>query len=137
MKKITIGHEIEFSKVFSHKNVLDFSRISEDNNPIHIDKEYASASIFGKQVVHGVLLVSMFSKIFGTIYPGQGAIYLAQTSKFLKPAFIGERIYAKATLMHFDNEKRKGIFLTECFKEPETRIFTGEAKILFPDNFTC
>jgi len=136
MEKIVIGNETEFSKTFSLDNVLDFSRISEDNNPIHIDEKYASESIFGKQVVHGVLLVSMFSKIFGTIYPGNGAIYLSQTSKFLKPAFIGDIIIAKAKLISFDNDKSQGLFLTECYKESENLIFTGEAKILFPKTFT-
>jgi len=135
MKKVILGNEIEYYKTFSLNDVLEFSRISEDNNPIHIDKKYASESIFGKQVVHGVLLVSMFSKIFGTIYPGNGAIYLSQISKFLKPAFIGDIIIAKAKLISFDNDKRQGMFLTECFKEPETLIFTGEAKILFPETF--
>ena len=136
MEKIVIGNEIEFSKTFSRDNVLDFARISEDNNPIHIDEKYASETIFGKRVVHGVLLVSMFSKIFGTIYPGNGAIYLSQTAKFLKPAFIGDIIVAKAKLISFDNDKFQGIFLTECYKESETLIFTGEAKILFPKTFT-
>jgi len=136
MEKIIIGDIIEFSKTFSLDNVLDFSQISEDNNPIHIDEKYASESIFGKRVVHGVLLVSMLSKIFGTIYPGNGAIYLSQTSKFLKPAFIGDTIVAKAKLISFDNDKFQGVFLTECYKESETLIFTGEAKILFPKTFT-
>jgi|TARA_Y100000310_G_scaffold330112_1_gene401216 3-hydroxybutyryl-CoA dehydratase len=136
MNKIIIGKETEFSKAFTLDNVLDFSRISEDNNPIHIDARYASESIFGKQVVHGVLLISMFSKIFGTIYPCNGAIYLSQTSKFLKPAFIGDIILAKAKLISFDNNKRQGVFLTECYKASEILIFTGEAKILFPKTFT-
>lgn len=136
MEKIVIGNEVQFSKIFSLANILDFSRISEDNNPIHIDEKQASESIFGKRVVHGVLLVSMFSKIFGTIYPGNGAIYLSQTAKFLKPAFIGETIVAKAKLKSFDKDKFQGVFLTECYKETDTLIFTGEAKILFPKTFT-
>jgi len=136
MQKVLIGYEIEFHKTFSTENVLDFSRISEDNNPIHLDEDHASKSIFGKRVVHGILLVSMFSKIFGTMYPGNGAIYLSQTSKFLAPAFIGETIIAKAKLIRFDNDKFQGVFLTECFnKESDKLIFTGEAKILFPKTF--
>jgi len=135
MDKIIIGKEIEFSKSFSKQNVLDFSRISEDNNPIHIDENYASESIFGNQVVHGVLLVSMFSKIFGTIYPGNGAIYLSQTSKFIKPAFIDHLIKARVTLIGFNDDKKQGVFLTECFKDSDILILTGEAKILFPKTF--
>jgi 3-hydroxybutyryl-CoA dehydratase len=136
MKKIIIDHEIEFHKTFLIENVLEFARISEDNNPIHIDEEHASRSIFEKRVVHGVLLVSMFSKIFGTIYPGNGAIYLSQTAKFTKPAFIGEPICAKAKLINFDKEKYQGIFLTECYNGNGKLLLTGEAKILFPQSFT-
>lgn len=135
MEKVIIGKEIEFNKTFTIENVLDFSQISEDNNPIHIDEKYANESLFGKRVVHGVLLISMFSKIFGTIYPGNGTIYLSQTSKFIKPAYIGDTIKAKITLFSFDNNNKQGIFITECFKELDTLIFKGEAKILFPNNF--
>lgn len=136
MQKIIIGKEIEFYKTFTSKNVLDFSQLSEDNNPIHIDENYASESIFGKRVVHGILLVSMFSKIFGTIYPGNGGIYLSQSSKFIKPAFLEELIRAKVTLTSFNNDNKQGIFLTECFKDSNTLILTGEAKILFPTTFS-
>lgn len=136
MQKIIIGKEIEFYKTFTSKNVLDFSQISEDNNPIHIDENYASESIFGKRVVHGILLVSMFSKIFGTIYPGNGGIYLSQSSKFIKPAFLEELIRAKVTLTSFNNDNKQGIFLTECYKDSNTLILTGEAKILFPTTFS-
>jgi 3-hydroxybutyryl-CoA dehydratase len=74
----------------------------------------------------------MFSKIFGTIYPGEGGIYQSQSAKFLKPVFLNEQITAKVTLTNFDQEKNKGTFLTECFKSDGTLILTGEAKIIFP-----
>ena len=135
MGNVTLNKVVEFSKVFSSNDVIEFARISEDNNPIHIDDQYAAESIFKKRVVHGVLLTSMFSKIFGTIYPGNGGIYLSQTSKFLKPAFIGDLIKAKVTLISFDGEKKQGIFVTECFNDSGTLILVGEAKILFPKTF--
>ena len=92
--KIEIGKVIEYKKTFTEDDVLDFAKISGDNNPIHLDKKYASESIFGQRVVHGILVTSMFSKIFGTIYPGIGGIYLSQFVKYLKPVFINEQIIA-------------------------------------------
>ncbi len=135
IEKVKLNEEIEFLKSFSITDVLGFSQISEDNNPIHIDEDYASHSIFKNRVVHGVLLVSMFSKIFGTIYPGNGGIYLSQNSKFLKPAFINDLIRARVTLTSFENTKKQGVFVTECFNEAGKLIVTGEAKILFPNHF--
>ncbi|MEO8568563.1 MAG: MaoC family dehydratase [Ginsengibacter sp.] len=132
MIEIEIGKVYEFSKTFTDEDVNAFAKISEDNNPIHIDDSYASGTIFGKRVVHGILITSMFSKIFGTIYPGIGGIYLSQTAKFLKPVFLNEEITAKATLREFDSSTKKGIFTTECFKANGDLVVTGEGKILFP-----
>lgn len=136
MKTVIVGSVFEFVHTFSEKDVADFAFLSKDDNPIHLDKDYAENSIFKKRVVHGVLLVSMFSKIFGTIYPGNGGIYLSQTSKFIRPAFIGDEIRAKATLTSFDTDKKHGVFLCETFNQNNKLLLKGEAKILFPKEYT-
>ena len=132
MNEIVIGRSFEFSKAFTSSDVNEFARISEDNNPIHVDSDYASKTLFGQRLVHGVLLTSMFSKIFGTIYPGDGGIYQSQSTKFLRPVFLNEQITAKVTLQDFDHNKHRGTFLTECFKSDGDLAMTGEAKIIFP-----
>ncbi|HQW70946.1 MAG: MaoC family dehydratase [Saprospiraceae bacterium] len=129
----TIGHIAEFEKTFSPEDVALFSSISNDNNPIHLDAEYAEKSIFGRRVVHGLLVSSLFSKIFGTIYPGSGSIYLTQNVKFLKPAFVGENLKAVITLIEFDEIKNRGNFITEVFNMSDQKLITGEAIILFPN----
>ena len=129
----TIGHIAEFEKTFSPEDVALFSSISNDNNPIHLDAEYAKKSIFGRRVVHGLLVSSLFSKIFGTIYPGSGSIYLTQNVKFLKPAFVGENLKAVITLIEFDEIKNRGNFITEVFNMSDQKLITGEAIILFPN----
>lgn len=131
--EVKIGKEVEYRRVFSAQEVATFATVSEDNNPIHLDEAYAAASIFGKRVVHGILLTSMFSKIFGTIYPGNGGIYLAQNSKFLKPIFVDEEVVSKVTLIEYDEATRKSLFKTECFNHAGKLAVVGEAKILFPE----
>lgn len=127
-----IGTTSEFKKTFSSEEVMLFAKISGDDNPIHLDSKYASKSIFGKRVVHGVLVTSMISKIFGTKYPGNGTIYLSQNTKFLKPVFVGEEITAKVTLEEFDDKKHRGVFITECFNSNNDKVLTGSAIIIFP-----
>jgi len=129
----TIGKEVEYRRIFSAAEVATFAKVSEDDNPIHLDEAYAAKSIFGKRVVHGILLTSMFSKIFGTIYPGNGGIYLAQNSKFLKPVFVDEEVLARVTLIEYDEVSRKSLFKTECFNHAGKLAVVGEAKILFPE----
>lgn len=135
MKEVLLNSETEFTKSFSSEDVINFAIISDDNNPIHLDEKYASESIFEQRVVHGVLLVGMFSKIFGTIFPGNGTVYMSQITKFLKPAFIDQKITARVTLTSFNNDKKRGIFTTECFNNDGDLILTGEAKVLFPKEY--
>jgi 3-hydroxybutyryl-CoA dehydratase len=133
---VQLNAQHEFIKTFSAEEVTAFANLSQDDNPIHVDDDYARQSIFKQRVVHGVLIVSMFSKIFGTIYPGNGGIYMSQTAKFVRPAFIGDELTARVTLVEFDDEKKRGRFLCEAFNSKAELLLTGEAKILFPKHFS-
>ncbi|WP_211097011.1 MaoC family dehydratase [Neolewinella litorea] len=127
-----IGKETVFSRVFTEEDVYSFAQLSGDNNPVHLDADYAAGSIFKRRIVHGFFVASTFSKIFGTIFPGKGSIYLSQTLKFIAPVYLNEEVSTKTTLIEFDSLKRRGIFKTECFNEKSELVLTGEAKIIFP-----
>jgi len=130
--EIKIGKSANYSKNFTEENVKIFANISDDNNPIHIDENYAAKSFFKKRIVHGLYVSSMFSTIFGTIYPGRGSIYLSQLCNFIKPVYFNEEITATVTLIKYDSEKNIGIFTTECKNNKKELVISGEAKILFP-----
>lgn len=127
--------EIEFIRVFSPEDVRAFAGLSADDNPLHLDADYAAQTSFKKPVVHGVLLLGMFSRIFGNQYPGRGSVYLSQTAEFLRPAYIGQSITARVSLLHYDSAKRTGEFLTQCFNEAGKKILSGRAEVLFPAGF--
>lgn len=48
-----------------------FHDIAGDMNPLHLDPEEAAQSRFGRPIVHGMLVSSLFSTIFGTHFPGR------------------------------------------------------------------
>lgn len=79
----TWQHEFKFTQ----SDVDVFAQVTGDTNPIHLDEEYASTSVFGRRVIHGALSNSIFSKVFGTINPGLGTIYLSQNSSFKAPMY--------------------------------------------------
>ena len=85
-----IGQSYSLSKSFSLKDVEQFAELSMDHNPVHLEQEYASHSLFGKRIVHGYLTSSLFSAIIGTKMPGPGSIYIKQDLTFKKPVFHDE-----------------------------------------------
>ncbi|CAM9255911.1 unnamed protein product, partial [Ectocarpus fasciculatus] len=75
------------------KAVATFATISGDNNPLHLDPDYASKTAFGGAIVHGILVSGLFSTLFGrTIH---GCVYLNQTLEFKKPVYVGANVLAK------------------------------------------
>ena len=126
----------EIEKNFNENDVISFSNLTGDDNRIHLDEEYAKNSFFGKRVVHGMLVASLFSKIFGKVFPGEGSIYLKQEVKFIAPVFIGDTILAKVKLEKFNPKKLDGIFDCLCTNQNNENVIIGSATIRFPSNYS-
>ncbi len=127
-----IGATAEFIKTFTENDVKLYAGLSGDNNPVHLDEEYASGTQFQKRIVHGMLVASMFSTIFGTDFPGEGAIYLGQTLKFKAPVYLGETITAQVTVSSVRDDKPIGTFKTVAVNEKGQAVIEGEATLLLP-----
>tara|TARA_B100000989_G_scaffold175104_1_gene131324 strand:- start:8020 stop:8445 length:426 start_codon:yes stop_codon:yes gene_type:complete len=132
IEKIKVGQSAEFLKLISEEDIKQFARLTGDNNPIHLDDEYAKKTMFKKRIAHGLLTASFISTVIATKLPGQGSIYLDQSLKFLAPVYIGNqiRIFVKVTKKNI--EKRIVTLSTEVYVS-EKKIITGEARILLDD----
>ena len=129
IEDIKVGQKVKFFKTFRQEDVEKFSEISGDNNPVHLDVNYASKTIFKKRVVHGFLTASLISAAIGTKLPGPGSIYLNQSLKFLAPVFPDEEVIVELTIKKINLEKRRIIIDTTCICNNK-EVIVGEAEIL-------
>ena len=89
---IKVNDEYSETIKISQKSILMFAELSGDDNPIHTDKNYAIKQGFKTNIVHGILSASVFSRILGTKFPGNGSIYTFQELKFIKPIYAEDSI---------------------------------------------
>jgi acyl dehydratase len=132
INELKIGDSSEVKKVFSEKEVLTFADVTTDHNPAHVDKEYASKSMFKKQIVHGMFVGSLFSAIFGVDMPGLGSIYIKQSLKFTKPVYFGDEITAKATVKELKTDRNRVVFDCVATNQNGDTVIIGEAVIMPP-----
>lgn len=128
-KELKIGMCEYIEKTITELDVINFSEISLDTNPLHLDEEYAKNTIFKGKIVHGILGAGLISGVIGTKLLGKGAIYLSQNLKFLAPVRIGDTIRAEVKVIDLDKEKRKVGLKTICINQEGVIVIDGEAKV--------
>lgn len=89
---LKIGDSYSTKRLLTAEDVRTFADLTGDDNPIHIDEEYAKSTRFGKPIVHGVLLLGIISKVLGRDFPGHGSIAVAISCRFLRPVPVGSEI---------------------------------------------
>lgn len=135
MGKIAVGDTFSEKVRYTQDNVDKFAEITGDNNPIHINAEYAAGTPFGKPIVHGFFAGAVFSKVFGTQWPGEGTIYMFQELKFTAPVFVEQDYTAKFEVLEVDAEKHRGVI--QCILEDAdgVKAIVGQAKLLHREKF--
>ncbi len=134
--KFNINDIATIRHTFTEHEVLYYSGLIHDDNPIHTDKKYAEKSIFGRPVVPGMFAASFFSGLIGSKLPGKGSIYLGQNLNFLKPVFIGEQVLFVVKIIHIRKDKPIITLNTYCINDNKsntgTILIKGEAIVKAP-----
>lgn len=126
---IEVGMAGEYTRAVTEDLIRAFADASGDDNPLHLDAEYAKTTMFREQIAHGMLSASFLSTIFGTIFPGPGGIYLGQNLKFVAPVKIGDVVTARAEVDEVLADKGRVHFICTC-KVGDRTVVTGDAWIM-------
>jgi acyl dehydratase len=127
INQINIGDSAYQMKVITEQDIEMFGEVTNDKNPVHFDSEYASKTMFKKRISHGMLIGSLFSKVFGMDLPGEGSIYISQTLRFRRPVFLYDEIKAEVTVKELDVEKNRVYFDCIAYNQDGERVVVGEA----------
>ena len=96
---IQIGDKASVIKKITVEDIRKFVEMTGDDNPLHVDKDFAQATPFKDIVVHGMLGASFISTVIGTKLPGKGALWVSQSMEFLLPVRLGDEITVTCTVV--------------------------------------
>ncbi|WIG58420.1 MAG: hypothetical protein OJF49_001166 [Ktedonobacterales bacterium] len=124
-----VGARAARTRTITANDIARFAELSDDHNPIHLDDAYAACSPFGRRIAHGMLTGALVSAVLGNDLPGPGAIYLAQSFRFLRPVYIGDTITASVEVTAIRAEKRLVTLSTDCVNQHGEPVLSGEATV--------
>jgi 3-hydroxybutyryl-CoA dehydratase len=124
---INIGTKTQHAKTVTEADVMRFAELTGDFNPVHVSEDFASKTLFGGRIAHGMLMAGLISAAVAKL-PGL-VIYLSQTMKFLKPVRIGDSLTATAEVI--DKDDAKGILQlkTTCVNQDDETVVSGEGSV--------
>jgi 3-hydroxybutyryl-CoA dehydratase len=125
-----VGDTFSLQRFISKEDVQGFADVTGDDNPLHVDEEYAAGTRFGHTVVHGVLLLGIVSKVLGRDYPGHGSIAVSITAKFLRPVPVGSEIEIQVKVVE-KIERHKHVRL-KVYAYREGKMAVGGEAVVIP-----
>ncbi|MGC2854552.1 MaoC family dehydratase [Novispirillum sp. DQ9] len=128
---ITEGMSATFGKTVTEADILMFSGVSGDTNPVHLNDEYAKTTMFKGRIAHGMLSAGLISAVFGTKLPGPGCIYVNQSLKFKAPVKIGDTVVARVECTGKAEDKGFVTFRTQALVGDKV-VIDGEATLMVP-----
>jgi len=126
-EEIEIGETASISKIITEADIANFTGITGDFNPIHVNPEYAKTTMFGERIAQGMLTASFLSTLVGCCIPGKNALYLSQDLKFVKAVKIGDTITAVAEVIEKIDAKRRVVMKTTITNQHDEVVIAGKA----------
>lgn len=125
---LKVGDSYAQSFTATDQTIRDIAKVSGDINPIHLDEAYASKSIFGRRIAHGLFCLNAISMILGNHFPSMGTILLSQSFEYKAPVYIGDVITVEVTVTE---AMPKGVYLLSvvCQDQNRRKVLTGISKV--------
>ena len=127
---LKIGDKFSTSREVTDEVIRKFAEVSGDDNPIHLDEEFAKTTRFGRRIAHGMLSGAFISAVLGYEFEERKVVYLSQTMRFTAPVFIGDTVTTTATVTNIREDKGIVTLETVCTNQNGVTTLTGKAVIM-------
>lgn len=125
----------ELRRSITQDQINRYAEISGDHNPVHIDAEFATKSMFGRIVAHGMMVLGLISEMltvdFGQDWLDRGRLKV----RFRSPVYPGDRISTtgKITGITRTGSETKVECMVGCINGDGEYVITGEASVTLND----
>lgn len=100
-----VGDRAERSRTVDAADIIRFTEISGDRNPLHYDEVAAKASRFGGIIVQGGVTSAILNAVVAEDLPGPGTVFLQVEWSFKAPVRPGDTITGAVEIVEVREDK--------------------------------
>lgn len=123
------GDCASLSKTITDDEIRRFVELTGDDNPLHVDADYANRTPFKEIVVHGMLGASFISTVIGTKLPGPGALWVSQSFEFVLPVRLGDTLTVSCTVLRKHERDRLLDLAMRITNQHDQTVLQGEGRV--------
>ncbi|MFC5175186.1 MaoC family dehydratase [Nocardioides taihuensis] len=129
MNTTQVGRVARRSRTVTERDIVLFTEISGDRNPIHYDEALAARSRLGGVVVQGGVTSGLLNALVAEQLPGPGSVFLEVAWRFLAPVRPGDELTAQATVTAVRADKPVTTLATQVVNQSGTTVLDGTAVV--------
>jgi acyl dehydratase len=122
-----VGQTAELSRTVDDNDIVLFTAISGDRNPLHYDDAAAKASRFGEIVVQGGITSAILNAVVAEKLPGPGTVFLQVSWAFKAPVRPGDTITGRVEVTSTRTDKPITELKTSVVRDDGTVVLDGTA----------
>jgi acyl dehydratase len=122
-----VGQTAELSRTVDDNDIVLFTAISGDRNPLHYDDAAAKASRFGEIVVQGGITSAILNAVVAEKLPGPGTVFLEVSWAFKAPVHPGDTITGRVEVTSTRTDKPITELKTSVIRDDGTVVLDGTA----------
>ena len=103
--KPAVGQFSERRRETRMEDIVAFTEMTGDRNPVHYDRTLAQRTVFGKLIVQGGVTTGILNAVVAENLPGPGTVFLEVGWKFLKAVGVGETIVGRVEVTEVRDDK--------------------------------
>ena len=126
-KTPSVGQRAERSRLVRTADIVLFTEMSGDRNPLHYDEAAARASRFGEIVVQGGVTSAILNAVVAEDLPGPGTVFLHVDWKFTAPVRPGDTITGAVEVLEVRTDKPITKLATTVRRHDEVVALAGTA----------
>jgi acyl dehydratase len=123
---LAVGDGVAYCQPVTDETVTAFAQATGDANPLHLDDEYATETMFGERIAHGMLSAGLISAALARL-PGT-VVYVSQDLRFVAPVPVESTVDARCTITDIEDDRYT--LDTECVIVDGETVLTGTATVL-------
>lgn len=103
--KPAVGQSAERSRTTRMTDIIAFTEMTGDRNPVHYDRALAEKTAFGKLIVQGGVTTGILNAVVAEDLPGPGTVFLGVEWKFVKAVGVDETITGRVQVAEVRDDK--------------------------------